>query len=388
MYILVILIYNLARIDLGFRQSIQKIHFIQVKNTIFSEFHLSLEKLEKLGISSKSPPQRFFERTDQRTNISIGKGNFSKRSDDPNPISIEISYKECNSLHNYTIYIKSSFQTGFRRREYIRKTWGRKKPIIFVISSKTKNIPERLINEQREYNDILFLFGYKDIWSNLSMKILAILKHAHSCDFAKSIIITDDDVYWFLDIMERDFVSPINFITSHGKNVVGQKLRENLTVHSNYVIGRVVWALQPVRIFNTKGKGRYSISFSDYPFRVYPPFPAGQGYIISRPALPLLYHATFYVPATFRHLDDVFMGMLIHFSNERKNGEFINLLDDKRFGNEDRRYNKNKVVQWNCEQLNFHRFNITPEFLSNRKTSCEDKAVFEPPKNFKRNFVK
>ena len=257
-----------------------------------------------------------------------------------------------------------------------------------MLSSKTKTIPERIINEQKDNDDVLFLFGYKDIWSNLSMKILAVLKHAHSCDFTKSIIITDDDVYWFLDMMERDFVSPINFITSYGKNMIGQTTRENLTIHSNYVIGRVVWALKPVRIFNTKGKGRYSISFSDYPFSVYPPFPAGQGYIISRPALPLLYHSAFYVPASFRHLDDVFMGMLIHFSNERKNGEFINLLDDKRFGNEDRRFNKNKIVNWNCEQLNFHRFNMTTEFLSNRNKTCKDKAVFEPPKNFKRNFIK
>ena len=190
--------------------------------------------------------------------------------------------------------------------------------------------------------------------------------------------------------VEQNFVSPLNYISSEGKN---------LEINSNYVIGRLVWALQPVRIFNTKGKGRYSISFVDYPFNVYPPFPAGQGYIISKSAVPLIYLASFYVPASLRHLDDVFLGLLVHFSNERKNGEFVGLVDDNRFGNEDRRFDVRKS-KWDCEQLNFHRFNVTADFLKNRNKQCGkiEQSVtddvdhtnikkFGPPENFRRNFV-
>ena len=81
------------------------------------------------------------------------------------------------------------------------------------------------------------------------------------------------------------------------------------------------------------------------------------------------------------------MGILIHYSNKNtKNGKIINLVDDKRFGDEDRKYKENQNISWSCEQLNFHRFNITKEFLGNREQICKDKPEFGPPQNFKRNF--
>ena len=40
--------------------------------------------------------------------------------------------------------------------------------------------------------------------------------------------------------------------------------------NEGYIIGRVVWALQPVRRTGAPGQGRYAISTQDWPWRIYP----------------------------------------------------------------------------------------------------------------------
>ena len=208
LYILLILLYKLSKIDLSGGSSIQKINFLQIDSISrkFTKYHASLKKLEQIKVSTKTAPERFFERGGLRSNITIGrKSGFYKGILDPNPKTIEISELKCSETQNYTVYVKSSLKTGRFRRDYIRNTWGKNKPVIFVLSSDHTKLTEKVRSEIKENKDILILYGYQDSWSNLSFKILAILKHVHSCNFSKSIVITDDDVYWFLDLLEGGF---------------------------------------------------------------------------------------------------------------------------------------------------------------------------------------
>ena len=140
-----------------------------------------------------------------------------------------------------------------------------------------------------------------------------------------------------------------------------------------------------MRVPKGNGGGRYSISERDWPFQIYPPFPAGQGYFISGNAVRLLYGMLETVPSSLNQLDDIFLGILIHFNNaESSNKGKIKLIHDRRFGNEDRRYWIGQA--WPCSQINMHQHVVDDRFEAVRRQSCSTNSTFKAPGDYVRNF--
>lgn len=89
---------------------------------------------------------------------------------------------------------------GFERRETIRNTWGKdiksnsKSKLYFAVGMTTNStIQEKLIEEDKKYNDII-QWGYYESYYNCTIKVLGILRWtAINCPLVKYVLKVDDD---------------------------------------------------------------------------------------------------------------------------------------------------------------------------------------------------
>ena len=139
-------------------------------------------------------------------------------------------------------------------------------------------------NESVFYNDIVVL-NFQDTYRNLTIKTLTSLHWAVNT-FNTSFILKADD----------DTVANVRKIIS--------LLQRKINPNSEIILGDCVAGVAVDRNMTSK----YYISYHDYPFRAWPPFCFGTGYMISslavRHLLQLVNQTRLY------HLEDVSMGLL------------------------------------------------------------------------------
>ncbi|KAF6773360.1 hypothetical protein AHF37_06497 [Paragonimus kellicotti] len=152
----------------------------------------------------------------------------------------------------------------------------------------TSYIQKNLERESRIYGDLL-QFDFVDHYNNNTYKLMAALQFAaQHCPQTRFVMIVDDD---FL-------VHPFNLIKS-----ITQVTQ---TQYPRYVAGHVFPYGTPLRSPFSK----WYVSYSDYPYSVYPSYPSGGSIIISMPVVKLLLVGMRYTK--YIYIDDVFLGIVLH----------------------------------------------------------------------------
>lgn len=311
----------------------------------------------------------------------------------------------------FIIYIKSHLIFGQHNRNLIRNTWGKNLKLIFICVTEFDSLETVQFHHPDlvMYDDMLLVANFKESSDHLTIKVLSIL-HFHKTCYEKSkhsvySMITDDDVYFFMSDLIKQILIPVKIsiqVNQHqlhqnsGENGSGSEIQEDTTSGDprlkNIITGRILWTGQPVR-----HPGKYHIPEEIYPFDVWPPFATGICSIFS-PKIPfLMYRQIKYVPY-IKHLDDAYLGVLVHFNNleyetnihlqlgigdgihptqspsqielakalkqEKDVAEYISYHHDKRLchGRE------NDMLS--CDYLNFHKRQVDTKFLFERQRQC------------------
>ena len=135
----------------------------------------------------------------------------------------------------------------------------------------------------------IILGNFQDSYKNLTLKSLMALKWTHKyCPAAKYLLSCDDDVI-------INFQSMIDVL-------------ESSEPKTNTIWGRFTL------ILFTNRHGKHEVTFSDYPFLLYPPYMRGAGYVLSGDIIGLLFRTSEYVPLI--PIDDVYVtGILARILN-------------------------------------------------------------------------
>jgi len=268
-----------------------------------------------------------------------------------------------NSTFKLTYYMKSHYLEGQKRRNWVRKSWGLDKDLVFVTFGGEKGNE----NHPHDFNstDMLVIDGITEIRSLLSLKITLALYHANSCQkFKPHILITDDDVFFWSDDLE----SKINKIWD-GDTI---EARGHVRFNDNIVRPKssVSNAVQ-----------RYEISREMFSPDKVPPYFIGAGYVVSSSAVSkIAKHLS--KTGLLWQVDDAYFGFLMHDSG-------IPLKNDVRFTS----YEEHQFVQtskslirfnfnqhwYRCDLHNFHGILVDDEFLRIKDSQCgkDDQKKFK-----------
>ncbi|XP_030042273.1 UDP-GlcNAc:betaGal beta-1,3-N-acetylglucosaminyltransferase 9, partial [Microcaecilia unicolor] len=180
--------------------------------------------------------------------------------------------------------------SSFKRRVAIRKTWATEREIsgylvrqVMLMAISPQKLHMNLVEEEAKiYQDIL-LWDFEESHSNLSLKERCFLEWLHhNCQEAQFIFKGDDD----------EFVNPEALVRYLRETASG-----SLAIHGN------IQTKSP-----TVRSGKYKVSASLFPYKLYPYFPSGGGFIMPQATIPALYNATLWMPVF--PLDDVYFGFL------------------------------------------------------------------------------
>jgi hypothetical protein len=187
------------------------------------------------------------------------------------------------------ILVKSS-AGNFRKRRYIRTTWGndaRKRGhiVVFLLGySEIDNVFVKYENEM--YNDIIQQ-NFQESYYNNTLKIkMAFHWIRHFCQSAQYVLIVDDDMY-------VNIRNTIYYISGLNK-------RKNTHLYSGYFIQEPF----PDRKIDSK----HYISEQQYPYYCYPPYIAGASIFLNQHTVERFFHVMPYIP--YIPFDDVFIGFL------------------------------------------------------------------------------
>ena len=207
------------------------------------------------------------------------------------------------------------------RRDAIRRTWGslsvpdyrwgnekfdRKLALIFVIGQSKISKLNDYIEMESYYNGDILVGDFQDSYKNMTLKSLFGLKYAREyCKHVPHLLKSDDDMFiniplltQFLDnsTLERSIVGPYN---------------DNSKVYR---------------------KGKWNISYKDFPFEVFPPYESGSAYVITMDIVPALFETSHYVPWMF--IDDVYitgiLGKILNVTHVQTPGRLFAYWNDKK----------------------------------------------------------
>ena len=196
------------------------------------------------------------------------------------------------------VILVHSEQSKVERRKALRQTWGSlalnsisyslwpKKEILkynfnlyFVFGlSKDEGLNDMISEENDKYGDII-QGNFIDHYRNMTLKSILGLKFIkEKCNNVRYFIKSDSDVFLNLPYLTQYlFENPMSY-SILGPLCVGSKVYR---------------------------KGKWGISFEDFPFETYPVYEAGSAYIISSDLVDDLYAASEFVPYIF--IDDVYI---------------------------------------------------------------------------------
>lgn len=179
---------------------------------------------------------------------------------------------------------------NFLSRSAIRKTWAQSAyekfniSVVFLMGvSLDEEINERIKHESEVHNDVI-VEDFIDTYNNLTVKTLMLLKWVkNNCNNTSYIMKTDDDVY----INMNNLIQLIDSLPEH-------KTR-------NVLLGKLLCGSAPISNPNNKW---YMPSYM-YPYKVYPYYLSGVGYLMSLQVALRLYEEAFSIPII--HMEDVYI---------------------------------------------------------------------------------
>ena len=201
-----------------------------------------------------------------------------------------------------------------KEREVIRETWGSVKEYsgaqirtVFLVGEctqpKTKStwqLNERLKAESDIHGDIV-KGNFIDKYANLTYKTVMGLYWVNIyCSRSSFVMKTDDDV-------SINLYKLVDFL---------QEISQTPSILSHFYFGRCEQDF-PVRSRSSK----WYISFSDYEYKLYPPYCRGPGYVFSNEDASHIYSATSKVP--FIWMEDVYIGFCAEFAKIKPINNFL-----------------------------------------------------------------
>ncbi|THD25229.1 Hexosyltransferase [Fasciola hepatica] len=215
------------------------------------------------------------------------------------PVLIQTISPENKTYLDILFVIKSRLHS-FDQRRTIRNTWsnatcalmaGARIQTVFALgttASPESALETKLHEEHDRYNDLL-QFGFVDSYYNNTYKIMTALDYiSRTCQDTKFVIIVDDD-----------FLVNLN-------NII-QTISEVTTAeYSTYISGLVFYTQQPDR----RPWSKWFVSYKEYPYRLFPPYPSGGTVVISMPVVRLLAAGMPFVK--FFWIDDAYMGIVLY----------------------------------------------------------------------------
>ena len=255
----------------------------------------------------------------------------------------------------YRVFIKTIFGNSKHeiRRKYIERTWGKNLNLIYVGFDSNQNFYDK---------NMLVLSGFNETRNNLSLKTYAILDYVNSCGDDHYTLITDDDVYNFIRKIEANIIDPYQALEAYDT--------KNLPISSCNIFGPILWPAFPFRDV----KEKYFISEEEYPYEIFPEYTAGMLQVITPCAAKSAYSQSKKVPI-LRHLDDVWLGLLVFYSQFDEDHPRIHYQHDIRFGTGFE--NLSKQGKFRCDIFSLHQRLVDKKFLSKREASCStDKPIY------------
>ncbi|XP_067671728.1 beta-1,3-galactosyltransferase 5-like [Haliotis asinina] len=195
----------------------------------------------------------------------------------------------CLRGHVYLLMIVHSALGHFNYRRRIRKTfgsvrkaWNRTVVLVFTVGvSNNETLQNSVVREANEFKDII-QGNFIDVYRNLSIKhIMGYHWMLNHCPEAAFVLKTDDDM----------FVNPYVIV----------KYLTQLKEPTNQLLGAIGHRYVPWRDSTVK----WYVSTAQYPFKTWPDFCRGLGFIVSKDVLSKLYHAS--SVTRFIPMDDVFV---------------------------------------------------------------------------------
>ena len=213
--------------------------------------------------------------------------NISSRKINRFNYSFLINEPEACQTSPKLVIIVIGAANNFVRRRAIRLTWANQNRlqtmsnvILFMVAVRDTEIQKKLETESERYHDILQP-NFLDSYDTLPLKSISILKWIMQyCKSSRFVLKTDDDVYVNIPILLQ-----LLQMQPNAEFILG---KENYNISVRRVPG-----------------DRYYVSAADYPYKAFPPYLQGVGYVISAPAVPRLYDAALHVPLV--RLEDVYV---------------------------------------------------------------------------------
>ncbi|NXD80602.1 B3GL1 acetylgalactosaminyltransferase, partial [Halcyon senegalensis] len=204
---------------------------------------------------------------------------------------------KCNEINPFLVILVTSHPKDVRSRQAIRITWasqnfwwGHRILTLFLLGEDTEredNAAELSVEDESIlYGDIIRQ-DFIDTYDNLTLKtIMAFRWVAEFCSNARFLMKTDADVF----INTANLVKHLLKLNSSENVFTGYPLIDNFAYRGFY-------------------KKRY-ISYDEYPFRLYPPYCSGMGYIVDTKLALRIYELMGHIkPIKF---EDVYVGICLN----------------------------------------------------------------------------
>ncbi|EAW78622.1 UDP-Gal:betaGlcNAc beta 1,3-galactosyltransferase, polypeptide 3 (Globoside blood group), isoform CRA_b [Homo sapiens] len=206
-------------------------------------------------------------------------------------------HSNCSHQNPFLVILVTSHPSDVKARQAIRVTWGEKKSwwgyevlTFFLLGQEAekedKMLALSLEDEHLLYGDIIRQ-DFLDTYNNLTLKtIMAFRWVTEFCPNAKYVMKTDTDVF----INTGNLVKYLLNLNHSEKFFTGYPLIDNYSYRGFYQ--------------------KTHISYQEYPFKVFPPYCSGLGYIMSRDLVPRIYEMMGHVkPIKF---EDVYVGICLN----------------------------------------------------------------------------
>lgn len=215
----------------------------------------------------------------------------AKQLNSPNFTYIRNAMKTCGSNSEvYLLILVKSAIVNFRKRRYIRETWGKDArqrgfKLAFLIGFSA--FDGVFVERENKFHKDLIQQNFVDAYVNNTHKIkMALSWIAEYCTQAKYILIVDDDMY-------------VNV-----PNTISYIKRADISPNEDFYSGFLVAEPFPVRQPDSK----HYISETRYPFTCYPPYIAGGSILLNKYTVEQFVRVMHYIP--YIPFDDVFIGFI------------------------------------------------------------------------------
>ncbi|XP_027698205.1 beta-1,3-galactosyltransferase 5-like isoform X2 [Vombatus ursinus] len=199
---------------------------------------------------------------------------------------------DCKKNPPFLVVMVTSSHNQIKARMAIRETWGKERSVkgkriitYFLLGITGSKEDDAVTQESQKYRDIIQK-DFLDVYFNLTLKTIMGIEWVHRfCPQSDFVMKTDCDmfvnVYYLTELL----------------------IRKNRT--TRFFTGFLKMNEFPIRNIFSK----WYVSKSEYPWKKYPPFCSGTGYVFSSDIASEVYNVSEKVP--FIKLEDVFMGLCL-----------------------------------------------------------------------------